>query len=119
MKKLWKIIIINIYCYNLSCNPCERALDLLERFPKYIYWEMLSTNENPRALKLLEKNQDSIDWFRLSANPALFELDYQQMAKDRTDIIREELIAEVWHPNRLKQLGVFDINSNNEVVASE
>ena len=33
--------------------------------------------------------------------------------------LHQRAVVSANHPNRLKQLGVFDINSNNEVVASE
>jgi hypothetical protein len=66
-------------------------------------------NKNPYALKLLERYPEKICWYGLSRNPALFELDYLAMAKDRTDIFREDLVKAVFHPNRLKKLGYFNV----------
>jgi hypothetical protein len=61
---------------------------------------MLSTN--PSAIHIL-KNNPKIDWYWLSTNPAIFEEDYQALSKERTEVIREELIQITWHPQRMRQ----------------
>ena len=94
----------------LSRNPNDRAVNLLLENQDRIDWHGLVLNPNIRALKFLEKNPGKIDWYWLSRNPCLFELDYFSMARERTDIFREDLMKAVWHPNRLKKMGYFEIN---------
>jgi hypothetical protein len=50
------------YCISsleLSENPCDRAIDILEKYPKYISYSNLALNTNPRATKLLLNKLDS------------------------------------------------------------
>jgi hypothetical protein len=49
----------------------------------------------------LERNQTNIDWKFLSANPSIFEPDYQEMSKERTNIIYQELMEQALHPSRV------------------
>ena len=74
----------------------------------------ITFNKNPYTLKILERNPPRLKdtWKLLSANTILFELDYQRMAIDRSNSIRQELMEKVWHPNRLKKLGYFDVIIN-------
>jgi hypothetical protein len=60
---------------------------------------LLSINLN--AIHLLEKNQDKINWNYLSKNPNIFELDYIKMSEKKIRIIIEELMKDVWHPERI------------------
>jgi hypothetical protein len=39
----------------------------------------------------------------LSLNPSIFESDYQEMSKDRTKIIYQELMECAWQPSRVMQ----------------
>lgn len=96
----------------ISDNPNIRALKLLEKNPEKIDWYRLSQNKNPKALKLLQQNVESIHWNPFFKNSAFFEIDFCQMAKDRSDIFREDLMKVVFHPNRLKKLGYFEINES-------
>jgi hypothetical protein len=64
-----------------------------------VNWHNLSAN--PAAIELLKENQDKISWYWLSKNPAIFEYNYSNMAKARTDVIREELLAVALHPDRV------------------
>jgi len=80
----------------LSQNP--NAIHLLEKNPDKINWNCLSLN--PNAIHLLEKNPEKIDWGWLSTNPSIFEEDYQTLSKERTEVLREELMAVTWHPDR-------------------
>ena len=98
----------------LSMNPNDRVIDLLLANQYKIDWYFLSGNKNPKAIKLLEKHIDKIYWGWLSANPSLFELDYLAM-KQRTDIFREDLMKAIFHPNRLKKLGVFNVMESIEI----
>jgi len=59
---------------------------------------------------MLEKNIDKVDWDYLSQNPAIFEIDYQQMAKTRTHILLEEMMKKVHHPERIKNLMNIQLN---------
>jgi len=59
-------------------------------------------------------NIDKIDWIEISANPAIFELDYNFLKK-RMDIIREELMIKVMHPNRISRLLLSDTIDNDTI----
>jgi ribosomal protein L24E len=82
----------------LSLNPS--AIHLLEKNPDKIYWTYLA--ENPNAIHLLEKNPKMIFWENLSKNPSIFVEDYQSLCKERSEILREELMAKTWHPERFR-----------------
>jgi hypothetical protein len=64
-----------------------------------VNWQNLSAN--PAAIELLKENQDKIAWYWLSKNPAIFEYNYSNMAKARSDVIREELVSVSLHPDRV------------------
>jgi hypothetical protein len=83
----------------LSCNP--NAIHLLEQNQDKINWYHLCLN--PNAISLLQKNQDKIVWTWLSRNPSIFEPDYQEMSKERTNIIYQELMEKALHPSRMLQ----------------
>jgi len=51
---------------------------------------------------LLEKNHEKINWYWLSRNPSIFEEDYQALSKERTEVLREELMEKTWHPARFR-----------------
>jgi len=51
-------------------------------------------------LKLFEKNIDNINWSWLSRKPSIFAEDYLSLSKKRMEILREELMAATWHPDR-------------------
>ena len=82
--------------YWLSQNP--NAIHLLEKNPEKIVWYALSLNSN--AIHLLEKNPEKIHWGWFSKNPSIFEEDYQTLSKERTEVLREELVMKTWHPKR-------------------
>ena len=58
----------------LSRNPCDEAIELLERNTDKIDWLQLCDNRNPQITRILEKNMDRIDWEILSLNPAAVKL---------------------------------------------
>jgi hypothetical protein len=51
---------------------------------------------------LLSQNQDKVNWEILTQNTAIFEYDYQTMAKERTGLIEEELLQNTLHPRRIQ-----------------
>ena len=93
------IDIQKINWYFLSHNP--NAIHLLEQNMEKIDWYYLSLN--PNAIHILEQNMDKIGWyFNLSRNPNIFVYDYNKMKLNRiTNKMTEELIARVFHPQRL------------------
>ena len=74
----------NISWLNLSCNPNQKAFEILEANPTKIDYRGLSNNSNPKAIELLmermkvqnqyKKKEDRIDWKALSKNPGAVEL---------------------------------------------
>jgi hypothetical protein len=53
-------------------------------------------------MNLLEKNVDKIYWYYLPQNPNIFTYDYDKMKLNRKKCgFVEELIATVFHPDRL------------------
>ena len=85
----------------LSSNSNDNALKLLQQNQEKIDWNCLSKNSNDNALKLLQQNPEKIDWWCLSSNPKIFERDYIGMSIDRTKIIYQELIEKALHPLRV------------------
>ena len=91
----------NLDFHNLSLNPNDMALKLLQENPEKIDWNNLSCNTNDLALKLLQQNHEKINWDLLSSNPKIFERDYIGMSQERTNIIYQELIEKSLHPLRV------------------
>ena len=83
---------------SLSTNPA--ATRLLN--PSRICWDCAS--KNPELIHLLSQNQDKINWDILIHNTAIFDYDYQTMAKERTRIIEEDLLKDTLHPRRIQAL---------------
>ena len=52
----------------LCSNPNPLAIDILESFPRNIFWDLLSSN--PAAISLLQQHPDKINWEKLSENPS-------------------------------------------------
>ena len=86
--------------WGLSWNSA--AIHLIEKRPDKINWMGLSNN--PSAIHILQKNQSQIEWCQFSNNPSIFQYDYQNMAIERTHILREELMMNVLHPRRIQKL---------------
>jgi hypothetical protein len=84
----------------LSRNPSPGAIELLEKNFEKIHWSFLSVN--PAAIHLLEKNPEKIHWYSISTNQSIFEEDYQTLCKERTEVLREELMEKTWHPERFR-----------------
>ena len=85
----------------LSRNPSERAIALLEKNQDKIHWWYLSKNPSARAIALLENNQDKISWSQLSTNPSIFEYDYQGMKDAMYKGIKEDLVKNRFHPKNI------------------
>ena len=75
-----------IYWWNLSSNPA--AIHLL----------VVAEQQSLCAKRIVEANPDKIDWDWLLENPGIFELDYN------IDQFKEELIANVLHPQRVQRM---------------
>jgi hypothetical protein len=92
---------------NLIYN--ENAYEIIKEninyynFP-YYHYEMLYYNKNSKIIDLIKPQFFCDDkYFKyLSKNKNIFELDYYGLKK-RMDIIREELIKKVYHPNNIKK----------------
>ena len=87
-----------IHWWGLSKNP--GAIHLLEANPEKIYWCQLT--KNPNAIHIIKKNPEKFEWWWLSQNPSIFEEDYQTLCKERTEVLREELMEKTWHPLRMR-----------------
>jgi len=87
-----------INMFHLCGNPA--AIHLIEQQIDKIHWMQLS--KNPNAIHIIEKNKDKIDWYSLSQNPAIFEPDYNRLAIERTNILREDLMKKTLHPKRIQ-----------------
>ena len=85
--------------WGLSWNSA--AIHLIEKRPDKINWMGLSNN--PSAIHILEKNPDKIEWVQFSNNPSIFQYDYQGMAIERTNLLREELMMNALHPRRIQK----------------
>jgi len=85
--------------FQFSKNTHPLAIQHMRKNLEKVNWQNLSVN--PAAIDLLKENQDKIVWFCLSKNPAIFEYNYSNMAKARTDVIREELVSVALHPDRV------------------
>jgi hypothetical protein len=85
--------------FQFSKNTHPLAIEHMRKNLEKVNWQNLSAN--PAAIELLKENQDKIAWYWLSKNPAIFEYNYSTMAKARTDLIREDLLAAALHPDRV------------------
>lgn len=87
--------------WNLLTNN-ENAGHIIEKNLDKINWNLLTINQG--VINILENNQDKItDWFYLSKNSNIFTYNYELLEK-RISCFKEELIANVNHPRRIKKL---------------
>jgi len=84
-----------------SKNTHPLAIEHIKKNLNRVLWSNLS--RNPAAIDILKENKDRIDWYMISANPAIFEYNYPRMAKEKNDIIHEELMAMALHPDRVEK----------------
>ena len=91
-----------IYWPLFSINPHPKAVEYLKCNPHLIDWTFLSMN--PSAEELILENLDNINWDTLCRNPIIFEFNmYKCATVKRTQIYKEELLATVFHPDRIKK----------------
>ncbi len=93
-------------CENPSAIHVLEANMLKENMDEIYMGVILETQilRNPSAIHLIKRDivkYKQIDgfWCWLCQNPAIFELDYDFFFQ-RINIIRQELMAKAWHPNR-------------------
>ena len=94
----WSILCMNPYAIPII----ENNLDKLD----YDCWKNLS--KNYMAINLLEKNKDKINWEKFSQNIGIFIYDYEYI-KENNNSIKKSLAEYFGNPQRLKELGYFDI----------
>jgi hypothetical protein len=85
--------------YHFSKNTHPLAIQYIKQHLDKVDWQHLL--KNPSAIEIIKENKDKIDWYWLSGNPAIFEYNYPNMAKERNNIIQEELISVALHPSRV------------------
>ena len=88
----------NICWDSFSANP--NAIHMIEKNLDRISWIFLA--ENPGVIHLFKQNPEKIHWYWLSRNPSIFEEDYQSLSKERSELLREELMEKTWHPKRFR-----------------
>jgi hypothetical protein len=80
----------SLNCELLSINTSPIAIDILQKNPYLINWNLLSSNES--AIELLQQNMDKINWMYLSKNtnpnaiPLLEEYVKNAKIRDEQDI---------------------------------
>ena len=85
----------------LNFNPAPEAVELLKCNPDKIVWKYFATN--PTAIHILKENKELIKDQTIWENPAIFEIDYELMAEQRMNILREELMMKTLHPSRIEK----------------
>jgi hypothetical protein len=86
---------------NLSRNP--NATYLLEHNTNKIDWSYLSLYSD--RISLLESNMNKINWQTICANPIIFTYDYDKIKRNSIGyLIMEQLVAKVFHPERLMRI---------------
>ena len=96
------ILLLNPHHINwatFSKNTHPLAIQHLRKNLDKVDWVYL--NMNPAAIEILKENQDKINGYWISCNPAIFEYDYLKMAKEKMDILRDELLSSSLHPSRI------------------
>jgi hypothetical protein len=125
--KLLELDPLNIDFNELSRNSNARAVKLLLCYPQHIHYGRMSANTNATALKFLMQNKpDLANWYALSKNPAamaileanpsnisfisfwenpaIFEMDFPSMNKDRWLETKKLLLQVSLHPDRIDRL---------------
>jgi hypothetical protein len=97
--------------WNLSCNM--NAIRLLEMNKDKINLFALSKNQN--GLHLFEKDLILDDWAYMEFNPSLFDIDYIEMSKERSDIIYQELISKALKGSRVSTWLDYFIEQGNGI----
>ena len=82
-------------------------MEIVQKYKKISrFWEVIS--KNPSIIDLVEKYPEKPwDYYNLSTNPMeKYEFPLcvmKRRAKERIEIIKEELIAKAWHPSRVER----------------
>ena len=96
--------------YGISCNP-NITMNFIESHPdKNWDWCKICCNPNI-TMDFIERNMGFINWFYLSMNKFGWKqentLQYYKQRKTQTikqtKLIKEELIAKTWHPDRFME----------------
>ena len=85
------------YWYRFCMNEGEGVIEFINENTNKIY---LSLERNKRAIDLIEDLFDHDDIISIEFNEAIFVYDNYKMSKN-CNIFKEELIAYVYHPDRL------------------
>jgi hypothetical protein len=105
-----------IYWPYFNMNPNPKAVEYLKEHPDLIDWTFISMN--PYAEEIIIQNLDKVNWKTLSKNPCIFQFNmYKCATVQRTQIYKEELIAMVLHPDRIKHY--FKDYCNNDYCLSD
>jgi len=105
-----------IYWPYFNMNPNPKAVEYLKEHPDLIDWTFISMN--PYAEEIIKQNLDKVNWKTLSKNPCIFQFNmYKCATVQRTQIYKEELIAMVLHPDRIKHY--FKDYCNNDYCLSD
>ena len=93
----------------LSCNP-NIKFDIIEKYINKWNWDRLSNNPNI-TFDIIEKYNDKPwNWYYLSNNNFTLEKELFEKNRiiNRNEIIKQELIENVFHPSKIQKL----INNN-------
>ncbi len=95
------------------------AISILEKNLDKVDWDALCTN--PNAVHIIEQHMEKVNWWYLSSNPnaihLLAKLDYEKMKENMREF-NEELVAHVFHPDRLMRFSIeyhIDFQTLNEL----
>ena len=92
-----------IYMNYFAINPF--GIHLLN-FSYYAeIYDFLSENPCEEAIQILQRNQNKIDWYRFSSNPEIFVYDYERMKKHFYGTYGKELVEKLYHPNNFHKFG--------------
>ena len=89
----------------LSLNPIEAAIELLEKHPDKIDWNMASFNSG--AIHLLEQNPDKVNWRNVSINSSAIPLLEKNLNKIDYDML-------ILNPSPLSQQLLELLNEYNK-----
>lgn len=67
-----KVALKHAFNASLSKNTNNRIIDLLKKYPEYIYWDWLSMNPNSNVLELLKENKDKLNPRWIWCSPHIF-----------------------------------------------
>ena len=109
-------------------NP--NAISLLEsNIDQITDYDIRNLIHNPNGIPLFQIifemgliNQEDFNYLvgeRLQTNPSLFDLDYQEMSKDRTKCIYSELMSKALHPSRVEKWLTYHLDQGYDIIDFE